>query len=328
MSLDLLVVGVDAGSSTLRAVWTDLDGKVVASARHEVGGNAALEGVDVVQRRVMALLGEGEARRRGRVLAACVGAAGMDTPSDVALQVEAWGGAFRAVMGERFEGPVHTSLSELARPLNLLSDVDLLQDLEEGVCVGLIAGTGSNATGLRVEGGKVVARHACGGIDRPLSDEGSAAWLGEAAMRAAVQHGDRRRRSELGAAVLAHVGVAEQDWKRCKDLVSAWSKRELAQLAGRVVAPRAKAGDPEAVALLQQAGSDLGLMAATCARELGAGRDWRLGFTGAVILEGPGVHLAMSRSIERAGLALPLFREVPRPEVRAAALAARAAGAR
>jgi len=233
-----LVLGLDVGGTSTRAVLADLAGHELARARTE-GGNPHLHGPAEAAARVGAVVREVLAGYDPAQVAACViGLAGYRT-----LGEEAAGFAERC-----------RAAAGLAVPVTLCHDAEVAfaAGTEETSGVVLIAGTG--AVACRIEAGRVVAT--AGGHGWLLGDEGSGFWLGREAARHALEGTGglaEAVRAELGADILRAV-YAEP--------------KRLATLAP-LVSGRAEAGDPAAgeivdravghlVALVREAGASNG----------------------------------------------------------------------
>lgn len=165
------VVGIDAGGSKTVGLMADEDGGVRAEAR---GGGANLQvqgelGVEKVLYEVLERLDP-----PGPIAAVCLGMAGVDRP------------------GER--DVIHGVLRRLGRyrtaRIRIENDafIALVAGAPERVGIVVVAGTGSVAYGVDGEGR--TARS--GGWGYLLGDEGSAYWLGHAALRRAIRAADGR----------------------------------------------------------------------------------------------------------------------------------------
>jgi glucosamine kinase len=138
----------------------------------------------------------------------------------------------------------------------------------EGHGVLLLAGTGSMAMASGPEG-----LHRVGGWGDLIGDEGSAFWIGQAALRLASQAWDGRRGTAdlaFAESLLGRMGLSATapfpflDWL----MGQAHPRTAMAELA-RDVDALAGAGDPSALALLQRAADELALLARTAARRAG-----------------------------------------------------------
>lgn len=214
-----LMLGVDAGGTGSRAVVLDTAGELVG--RGDGGpGNPCVTGADAVRSigaTIRAALGEHDpATVRGAV----VGIAGLSSLADPLVR-EAFAHEWAAI--------------------GLTCAVPVVGDAVTAFAAGtdgatqrgsvLIAGTG--AVAALVDGLDVV--RTADGLGWLLGDEGSGVWVGLEAVRSAA-----RRRSELGAAVMAFSGT------RTPDELVAWAHRQTPN-AFAALAPLVCAGtDAEA----------------------------------------------------------------------------------
>lgn len=258
------VIGVDAGGSKTLALLADGHGRVLAEARDD-GANLLVhggDGVAAVLRRILAALdgsedgggggseddGPAGDRPDGRADALCLGIAGAGRPEDVE-RVE----AILRRLGWR-------------RPARVVHDahIALVAGAPEGVGIVVVAGTGSVAYGVDPSGSRARA----GGWGHILGDEGSAFWLGHAAIRRGIRAADGRGpATSLGDRVSRHLGL-----ERAQELIP-WfydrehTRRRLAELAPLVEAA-AGDGDPSAEELLDEAAHHLARAARAVARQL------------------------------------------------------------
>jgi glucosamine kinase len=125
----------------------------------------------------------------------------------------------------------------------------------EGVLV--LAGTGSMAWARGPLG-----THRVGGWGDIFGDEGSAYWIGRAALaRISRELDGRDPESGFARAMLAEMGIAPEG-------LSTWAYAEAPR------ATRAQAGDAVAGALMQAAGEELGLLGQTAVRQCGTADRW------------------------------------------------------
>lgn len=231
----------------------DAAGTVVARGAVDSGGtNLHVEPADVVLRRLMTLA----APHRDGLVGLAIGTAGIDAPAD------------QHHFGEVF-GALAPGLGLPRGAVRVCRDVEVIAattDAPLRVCI--IAGTGSSAYGVRAPGGEEAW---AGGLDLPLSDWGGGAWLGEAAMVAALRQAcGMRPTTRLGPAVFDRLGLRwPQEWRALKPARARLGKPELGRLA-RTVDALAGAGDREACRLLDRAGDELAAMVAGVLRQLRA----------------------------------------------------------
>ena len=244
------VLGIDAGGTKTVGLLADETGHVVAEAR---GGGANLQTqgeleVEKVFDGIVETLG-----REHPISAVCLGIAGVDRPPDEA--------AIRGIlrrMGHR----------DRVRVVNDAT-VALAAGVPDRVGIVVLAGTGSIAFGADRTGR--TARS--GGYGFLLADEGSGYWLGHQILRAAVRSADGR-----GPKTLLEPLVFEAfEVGSVPDLIprvyeKGLPKHHIAALAPLVEKGRA-AGDPEATALVEQAGRELALAARAVHRQIDLGTE-------------------------------------------------------
>ncbi|MFT4625249.1 MAG: N-acetylglucosamine kinase-like BadF-type ATPase, partial [Myxococcota bacterium] len=259
-----VVVGVDGGSTKTRAVVVDRatgecigEGRVVGSTNLYMHAHAA-DPPAAAAAVLAAVISAAMPSSDCDVVAACVGTAGIDAPHDRARHSR----AFDRALG-------------LGDALLVMSDVEVIEACGTGpLRVNTIAGTGSNTLGIRLEGGVAVAVQQIGGLDLDLSDDGSAAWIGHHAFRAALRDLQHQERSALGPAVAAWCGLREAReplvWRAFRTKRQGMHKSRLAALTGEIVAPLADT-DRVARELLERAGSVLADNISAAARAVGGG---------------------------------------------------------
>ncbi len=198
-----VVVGLDIGGSSTKAVVLDADGQVLSHAR-TAGGNHRSTGADV------------SARLRTAVAAAL----GPIAPGDVRAVAAGIAGAGSAA-GREVADRVTSDLAQIGvvAPLQVGTDLDIafLAGSPAGDGVLLLSGTG--AVGARYRSRDLVRR--CDGLGWRLGDEGSGHWIGARALRAGVAALDGRGPQTLltelvGAALDVGdlTGDPRQDWVR------------------------------------------------------------------------------------------------------------------
>jgi N-acetylglucosamine kinase-like BadF-type ATPase len=245
-----LLLGVDGGGTKTHAVLADLSLRVLAhgfgpASNHRRVGfaqacaaiAAAIEAALGALRNTSLPPGADEPRDEGRIVAACLGLAGVDGPEDQAL-VATW-------LQER----------NLAPRLRVVNDTELTlaAGTPDGWGVALISGTGSNCLARSPEGKTLRV----GGWGPRLGDEGSGYQIGMRALQAAAQAADGRGAAEaLLRVVLEHWDLAD-----LQDLLpyaydSERTQADIASLAMPVVA-LAGHGDREASQIVQEAAREL-----------------------------------------------------------------------
>jgi glucosamine kinase len=239
-----LVIGVDAGATTTRCVLADLAGNILARASAG-GANQNSSGAPPAVALAAALREAVAAVDPARVVQGVIGAAGGGAggrPAAEAAAREAW------------------------RAAGLAGRVVAATDLEAGFAAGtpspggllLLSGTGAVAAAFA--GGRLT--HRCDGYGWLLGDEGSAVWLGRAALRAVMRSLDGRGpRTALTGPLSAALGVraGADPEAHAQGLLRAAFDRPPAALGGLApaVSELAAAGDPVAAALAQEAADHL-----------------------------------------------------------------------
>jgi N-acetylglucosamine kinase-like BadF-type ATPase len=277
------VIGIDAGGTKTAGLLADDTGNVLRTA-FGGGANLRVHGELTVEKSLYevidALLTD---HPTGAPDALCLGIAGVGT--------EAERDVVRGVL--RRLG--------IRRALRIESDalVALAAGAPDGVGVVLISGTGSIAYGVDPAG--KVGR--AGGWGHLLADEGSAFWLGHAAVRQGIRSADGRGpKSSLEGRIRHQLGLAEMP-----DLV-AWfydqehSRARVAQLA-RLVQEAADDGDEAAADLLEQAAQHLARAAQSVDRQLAFAAPYPLVLSGGAFKACPSLVGRLERVLE-----LPLAR--------------------
>lgn len=246
MGHDTLMMGVDAGGTSTRAVLTTAEGECVgygAGGRGNplsAGADAAAQGVlDAV---AQALMSSGCALADVHVISTAM--AGQST-------VDGEGGwLLDLLMAEGFTG-------------RLVFESDLLAMYSSGAVepfgYAVVAGTGASA--VRISGGSVDA--SVDGLGWLLGDRGSGFWIGRRVVRAAARDLDRvGPETALTRGVLDQLGVTADDaqgagrpraLERVVESVYAMRPVELAAFAPLAFT----GGDPVAESILRRAGEHL-----------------------------------------------------------------------
>jgi glucosamine kinase len=241
-----LIIGVDAGGTKTVGLLADESGAVLRQSRGG-GANLVAHGELAVEKSLYQIFEALDVD--GQVAAICLGIAGVDRDEDKAL--------------------LHAMLRRLGfrhQPVEIVNDahIALVAGAPEGSGIVLVAGTGSIAYGVDREG--KTARS--GGWGYLLGDEGSAFWLGHAAVRQGIRSADGRGpRTTLYERICKEVGVDHPSglvkWFYDQEL----SRYRVAQLAS-LVQIAADEGDEQARALLDQAAQHLARAARAVARQL------------------------------------------------------------
>lgn len=242
------VLGIDAGGTSTVGLLADETGRVLREARAG-GANLVAHGELGVEKILYQVIDALDAP--GPVAAACLGIAGVDRPEQKSLI----GGVLRR-LGMR-------------QAVRIVNDavVALVAGAPDGVGIVLVSGTGSIAYGADPAGR--TARS--GGWGPLLGDEGSAFWLGQAAVRRGIRAADGRGPATmLYDRICAAIGVGVPSppgelvkWFYDQDL----ARNRVAELA-RLVEETAADGDAAAAALLDEAAAHLARAARAVASRL------------------------------------------------------------
>jgi N-acetylmuramic acid 6-phosphate etherase len=242
------VIGIDAGGTSTVGLLADEHGRILRDARAG-GANLVVHGelgVEKVLYQVIEALDSA-----APVAAACLGIAGADRPG----QQELLQGVLRRL--------------GLRRGVRVVNDavVALVAGAPDGIGIVVVAGTGAIAYGVDPTG--KTARS--GGWGHLLGDEGSAFWLGHAAVRQGIRAADGRGPATIlydriceaiGVGVPSDPG-ALVEWFYDQNL----SRNRVAELAW-LVEQAAAEGDQAAEGLLDQAAQHLARAARAVARRL------------------------------------------------------------
>ena len=172
--------------------------------------------------------------------------------------------------------------------------IALVAGAPDGCGIVVIAGTGSIAYGVGADG----ARARSGGWGYLLGDEGSAYWLGHAAVRLGIRAADGRGRpTSLYERVCGDLGLRDPQalvsWFYDPDL----SRYRVAGLAS-LVEEAATAGDRAADELLDQAAEHLASAARSVARQLVVDGDYPLVLAGGVFKACPSLYERLESRLE------------------------------
>ncbi len=281
MTSPSLVLGIDGGGSSTRAVLADLSGQV--RGRGAAGAsNPFAVGRDGCE----------------AAFAAAVDAAFMT--AGMPRQPAAFAAlGIAGLVGEREAKLVHDVASRLSLANELLVTHDLHVALEGGLAGGpgvvLIAGTGSSCYARGASGDGVIT----GGKGPLAGDSGSAYWVAHRAVRVACKQLDGRLPSgPLAQAVLKHLHLRDPSELVRKLYQPSLSARDLARLCPAIV-DFASQGDGAAATIIDKAQEGLAEMVEAAARRV----DLQ---TPAIILTGglaradlfrPGLEAAISRRV-------------------------------
>lgn len=239
------VLGIDAGGTGTVGLLADETGQVLRDARAG-GANLVVHGELGVEKVLYQVIDALDAP--GPVAAACLGMAGVDRPEETEL--------------------MHGVLRRLGlrRGVRIVNDalIALVAGAPAGIGLVLVAGTGSIAYGVDPAG--TTARS--GGWGYLLGDEGSAFWLGHAAVRQGVRAADGRGpATSLYERICERVGVDHPSGLVKWFYDQQHSRTRIAELA-RLVEEASAEGDAAAEALLDQAAQHLARAAQAVAAQL------------------------------------------------------------
>ncbi len=277
------VVGIDAGGTKTVGLLADETGEILGQTRGGAGNLTVVgeAGVEEVFRRVI-----GGLEAPGPLAAVCVGIAGADRSGDR--------DAVRGILSRLgFDGPARVENDAL---------VALVAGAPERTGIVVISGTGSVAYG--VDPGGRSARS--GGWGYLLGDEGSAYWIGHAAVRKAIRAADGRGRATiLGDKLAERLGLEVP-----AGLVS-WFydqqhfRHRVAELAP-LVEESAHDDDESARELLEEAAKHLARAARAVARKLTFPEPYTVVLAGGAFTACPSLHRRIAGCLD-----LPEARVVP-----------------
>lgn len=293
--LTRLVVGVDGGGTTTRAVILDHQQRVIAEGRSgpsnplRVGVASA---ASAVRQAIDKACGEASIHRND-LLAAAVGLAGVRR-QDIRDHM-------RQKLGE--------CLKEI-KLIELLTDGEIALYGATGGGPGLvvIAGTGSICCGRNSQG-----KHFCAGGWGPIvGDEGGGSWIARKALQSVARATDGRGpKTALSAAALSYFKLSTPDDLSTAIYAPSMTNDRLAGF-GKSVMRIAEAGDRVAQEILALAGQQLGVAAAAVISKLQMQKEkFPVAYVGGVYGAGELVLQPMREEIRRAArkayLAKPLF---------------------
>jgi N-acetylglucosamine kinase-like BadF-type ATPase len=239
------VIGIDAGGTKTVGLLGDESGTVLREARSG-GANLRLQGELSVEKSLFQVIDALDAPQA--VDALCLGIAGVGNDAD------------RAVVRD-----VLRRLG-IRRAVRIVNDAEiaLVAGAPDGHGIVLVSGTGSIAYGVDPSGKNARS----GGWGYLLGDEGSAFWLGHAAVRAGIRAADGRGPATiLFERICEHLDLREPvrlvEWFYDQEL----SRTRVAQLA-RLVEEAAADGDETAQDLLDHAARHLARAARAVERQL------------------------------------------------------------
>ena len=276
MSADRYVIGVDAGGTKTVGLLADESGAIVRQARAG-GANLVAEGELGVEKALYEVVTALDPP--GPVAAICLGIAGVD----------------RADNKQLIQG-VLARLGFRRAAVHVVNDahVALVGGAPEGIGIVVVAGTGSIAYGVDRRGQTARA----GGWGYLLADEGSAFWLGHAAVRQGVRAADGRGPlTTLYERICREVGVDHPsglvEWFYDQE----HTRTRVARLAA-VVQQAADDGDESARGLLDQAAQHLARAARAVARQLEFDDAYSLVLSGGAFRACPSLYARVEASLD------------------------------
>ena len=269
------VIGIDAGGTKTVALLADESGEVRAKA---VGGGANLR-----------IHGELAVEK---VLFQVIEA--LDAPQPVAAVCLGIAGVGQAEGKELIRGVLRRLGLRQAVRIENDARVALVAGAPAGSGIVVVAGTGSVAYGVDPEG--QTARS--GGWGYLLGDEGSAFWLGHAAVRLGVRAADGRGpETTLYDRICSRIDVCDPtglvDWFYDQEL----SRNRVAELAS-LVEEAATGGDPAAEDLLEHAALHLARAARAVAGQLSFPESFPLVLAGGVFRACPSLYHRLENCLE------------------------------
>jgi N-acetylglucosamine kinase-like BadF-type ATPase len=274
------VIGIDAGGTSTVALLADEEGRVLRDARAG-GANLVVHGELGVEKVLYQVIDALDAPEPAA--AVCLGIAGVDRPEEKEL--------------------LHGVLRRLGlrRGVRIVNDalVALVAGAPAGLGIVVIAGTGSIAYGVDPSGRSARA----GGWGYLLGDEGSAFWLGHAAVRQGIRAADGRGpATSLYERICAHVGLSLAGGPRGPAGLVKWfydqelSRNRVAELA-RLVEEAAAEGDAAADGLLDQAAQHLARAARAVAEQLTFADRYPLVLAGGAFRACPSLYQRVERDL-------------------------------
>ena len=303
-----LGLGLDAGGTQTRWALARDDGSLLAQGQVAPIAGAQLASADG-RASVAAALAQAatEARQHGAVngvlAGVLAGVTGLGTEHAPALH---------ALLAQAFALPLAA--------VGSMSDIELACHAAFAPGQGYVvyAGTGSIAAFIDEAG----TLHRAGGRGAVIDDAGGGHWIARQALRRVWRAEDEEpgawQHSALARALFDTLGGS--DWAATRQWVYGATRGELGRLA-LAVAQAAHAGDGDALALLQDAGTELARLGLALHRRLGARP---VALAGRVFELHPAIESALRRSLHAA---LPAGAAVQRITLQAHHTAARLAAA-
>jgi N-acetylglucosamine kinase len=269
------VIGIDAGATKTVALLADETGKVITKARGG-GANLVVHGELAVEKVLYQVIEDLEAP--GPLGAICLGMAGVDRPEDQ----------------ETVRGVMHRL--RLRQPLRIVPDalVALVAGAPHGIGIVVVAGTGSIAYGVDPAG--KTARS--GGWGYLLGDEGSAFWLGHAAVRQGIRAVDGRGPATTLFGLISKKLDLEMPHGLVKWFYDQEHSRHRVTALASVVEEAANDGDEAANALLDEAAQHLARAGRAVARQLEFAEPYPFVQAGGVFRACPSLHQRLESCLD------------------------------
>jgi len=270
------VIGVDAGGTKTVGLLADESGAVLREAR--AGGANLVDGGELgVEKTLYEVLAGLDSQ--APIAAMCLGIAGVDRAGEQEL--------IRSVLAR---------LGFRRSAVRIVNDafVALVAGAPERIGIVVVAGTGSIAYGVDARGQSARS----GGWGYLLGDEGSAFWLGHAAVRQGVRAADGRGpETMLYQRICAEVGVDHPSGLVKWFYDQEHTRTRVARLAA-VVQQAADDGDEAARALLDQAAQHLARAARAVARQLEFEVPYSLVLSGGAFRACPSLYARVEASLD------------------------------
>jgi YD repeat-containing protein len=270
------VIGVDAGGTKTVGLLADESGAILRQARAG-GAHLVAEGELGVEKVLYEVL------------------AGLDAPAPVSAICLGIAGVDRSENKELIHG-VLARLGFRRSSVRIVNDahVALVGGAPEGIGIVVVAGTGSVAYGVDARGQTARA----GGWGYLLGDEGSAFWLGHAAVRLGVRADDGRGpQTTLYDRICREVGVDHPSGLVKWFYDQEHTRTRVARLAA-LVQQAADEGDESARGLLDQAAQHLARAARAVARQLEFDAPYPLVLSGGAFRACPSLYPRVEASLD------------------------------
>lgn len=253
MASERLLLAIDGGQTSTKALVSRLDGTVIGSGRGSASDHFHIEGGIEKNRRAI----------HGAINAALADAgAAADQVASIAL----------GLTGCPPEGeprkPVYEIVGEVVSPEQIWIGADYITNLTGasagGPGVVLVAGGGAISYGITADGREALA----GGFGYLLGDEGSAFKIGVAAIQAASKANDKRGEPTALERIVCDYFEVANIRQVTRIVYRAGFQRDRISLLTPLVAKAADDGDLVALHILSDAGRSIGELAVGVARQL------------------------------------------------------------